>query len=227
VIVTALYHFWSSPQAQRVRLALEYKAVPYDNHPLAYHDDETFFDLGVSRQVPILELDDGSLLTDSLQILWRIDELFPGTPALVDGRIDETAWRALVDWRERCDSVLERLYAPVRPAYAGIGDDDAALKAYKAEVQRRFGMSVEELANDRYDGFAQLDRLTRLSALTRHLADNRYYMGHESIADLVLCADLAPLQTLDGVSLPIDLMYYLGRVAERCGTDLESGLLAA
>lgn len=222
----ALYHFWSSPQSQRVRLALNYKDIEYEDRPLPYHDDETFFELGISRQVPVLQLDDGTLLTDSLTILRRIDELFPGTPGLVGGRIDEPAWHALIDWRERCTAVLERLYAPVRPAYCGIGDDETALRAYKAEVQRRYGMTLEELANDRYDGFAQLDRLTRLPSLARHLAQHRFYTGRESIADMVLCADLAPLQTLDGISLPIDLMYYLGRVAESCGTDLEEGLLA-
>lgn len=221
-----LYHFWSSPQAQRVRLALRYKRIDYYDRPLAYHDDETFFELGISRQVPVLQLDDATLLTDSLDILRRIDELFPDGPRLVDRRIDDAAWAALIDWRNRCDSVLERLYGPVRPAYFGIGDDEAALKAYKAEIRRHFGMTLEELANDRYDGFAQLDRLTRLHALAQHLAQKRFYTGQVSIADMVLCADLSPLQTLDGISLPIDLMYYLGRVAEICGVDLEEGLLA-
>ncbi len=223
----ALYHFWSSPEAQRVRLALNYKAVEYSDHPIAYDDDESFFELGIARTVPALKLDEGSVLTDSLDILWRIDELFPNTPPLVDERIDAKAWQALLDWRNKCDAVLQRLYAPVRPAYRGIGDDPTALQAYKADVQQHYAMSVEALANDRYDGFAQLDRMTQLKALARHLAKNRFYMGEISIADMLLCADLYPLQVLDGISLPIDLMYYSQRVAQACNLSLEEGLLTS
>jgi len=225
--MTALYHFWSSPQAQRVRLALNYKQVDYADHPLAYDDDETFFELGIARTVPALQLDDGRILTDSVDILWRIDELFPDTPPLVTGRIDAPAWQALLGWREKVEHVIERLYAPMRPGYRGIGDDAQTLAAYKAEVQDRWHMSVEELANDRYDGYGQLDRMSQLRALSRHLAKNRFYMGQISIADMLLCADLYPVQVLDGISLPIDLMYYLSRVGEACHVSLEDGLLAS
>lgn len=225
--MTTLYHFWSSPRAQRVRLALNYKGVEYEDHPLSYDDDETFFELGIARTVPALRLDDGTLLTDSVDILWRIDDLFPDTPPLVEGRIDAPAWQALLDWRQRIDHVIERLYAPMRPGYRGIGDEPHALAAYKSEVQQRFNMSVEELANDRYDGYGQLDRMSQLRALSRHLAKNRFYMGEISIADMVLCADLYPVQVLDGITLPIDLMYYLSRVGEACHVSLEEGLLAS
>lgn len=222
-----LYHFWSSPESQRVRLALGYKGIDFDDRPLTYDDDETFFDLGISRTVPVLQLDDGRLLTDSLAILSQIDTLFPNTPPLIDGIIDADAWNALLAWRQKVDHVLERLYAPGRPAFADIGRDASALAAYKADIQKRFGMSVEALANDRYDGFAQFARLTRLDQLSHHLARNRYYLTQPSIADMLLAADLFPLQILDGISLPIDLMYYLKRVGEQCGIDLEEGVLGA
>ncbi len=224
--MTALYHFFSDAASQRIRLALHYKEAAFEEHALDYDDDETFFELGLARQVPVLIMDDGHALTDSIDILRHIDALFPEGPPLVTGCIDEPAWQAVLDWRGNAEQILERLYAPVRPAYRGIGDNEARLQAYKAEVQRRFGMSLEALANDRYDGFAQLSRLTQLDALARHLAKNRYYMGHISIADILLCADLHPIQVLDGISLPIDLMYYLKRVAETCHTSLEEGLLA-
>jgi glutaredoxin 2 len=209
-----------------VRLALGYKGIDYDDHPLDYDDDETFFELGLARTVPILMPDAGPPLTDSIAILERIDELFPGDRPLVEGRIDPAAWSAMLDWRGRCEAVLERLYTPGAPAYAGLGDLPEALAAYKAEVEHRYGMSLEALANDRYDGFGQFDRLTGLNALARHLSERRYYMGEPSIADALLAADLYPLQILDGISLPIDLMYYLRRVEETCATSLDAGLLS-
>lgn len=220
-----LYHFWSSPVAQRLRLALGYKGVAYDDRPLDYFDDETFFELGTERTVPVLRMSDGTLLTDAMDVLWRIDALFPGTPALVEGCIDAAAWQALLDWRQRVAPILERLYAPALPAYREIGADEAALAAHKTAVKRRFGLSLEELANDRYAGYAQLERETRLKDLARHLAQNRFYMGRMSVADLILTADLFPLQLLDGIALPIDLMYYFPRVIEACGTRLDDGLI--
>jgi len=220
-----LYHFWSDPPSQRVRLALGCKQADYWDIPVAYADDETFFELGVARSVPVLRMDDGRVLRDSAEILWQIDALFPDTPPLVQGRIDEAAWQALLAWRQNADAILERLYAPVRPAFRDIGGDPETLAAYKADIAHRLGMSVEELANDRYAGYGQLDGLTRLKALGHHLAQRRFYMGEISIADMLLTADLYPLQVLDGIAMPIDLMYYLGRVDEACGSPLREGYL--
>lgn len=222
-----LYHFWSWPESQRVRLALGYKNVVHEEHALDYGDDETFFELGVARSVPVLRLNDGRLLTDSLAILHDIDALFPEGSPLVEDRIDEAAWQALLGWRANVSHVLDRLYAPGRPAFVDIGSNATTLAAYKADVQNQFGMSLEALANDRYDGFSQFQRMSRIDELARHLAKQRFYMGKPSIADLFLAADLFPLQILDGLSLPIDIMYYLQRVGEHCNIDLEEGLIAA
>lgn len=225
--MTALYYFYSSPESARVRLALNYKQVRYEARPLAFDDDETFFELGIARQAPVLQLDDGSLLTDSLAILEGLDARFPDTLPIFDGIVDEGAWAALLAWRKSVDTILQRLQAPALPGYADIGGSEDSLAAYKSLVQSRFGMTVEELSNDRYAAFAQLDGLTNLKALATHLAQNRYYLGVPSAADMLIAADLFPLQVLDGVTMPIDLMYYLQRVEETCRTNLREGLLAA
>ena len=218
-----LYHFWSSPESQRVRLALGYKAISWEDHPLDYQDDATFFDLGVARAVPVLVLPGQPPLTDSTDILWRADALFPDAPPLVASRIDESTWTALLDWRRRADHVLQRLYAPVGLAYRDIGRD--AQPAYARAAAERFGMSLEALASDRYDGYLQLAKLSRLPELAHHLARDRFFTGSMSIADALLAADLFPLQLLDGVTLPIDLMYYLERVQDACGIRLGEGLI--
>lgn len=226
IAAPALFHFWSAPAAQRVRLALAFKRADYLDRPLDYFDDETFFALGVQRTVPVLAFPDGRIYTDAWDMLWRNDLLFPGA-SLVQGCIDENAWQALIQWRERVDAILQRLHAPAAPAYREIGAHPAALAAYKSETKRRFGMTLEELANDRYAGYTQLERETQLKSLARHLATNRFYTGRISIADLVLTADLYPLQLLDGIALPIDLLYYFRRVLDACGASLNEGLIVA
>lgn len=222
--MTRLYHFWSSPTSQRIRLALAYKQISYQDIPLSYWDDETFFELGVQRSVPVLVTEQHTL-TDSLEILHNIDHLFPDSPTLVSGIIDEAAWQATLAWRESVESILQRLYAPILLAYDDIGKDENAIADYKNSVQRRFGLSVENLANDRYDAFAELEKKSRLRELGKHLAKNRFYAGKLSIADLLITADLYPLQLLDGVNMPIDLLYYLRRVEEACNLNLRAGML--
>lgn len=218
------YFFPSDTGAQRVRLALGYKDIEYRAIALDYADDETFFELGIGRRGCVLRLADGTLLDDSVVILGRADKLFGRAPIL-EGVLPADAWQALLAWRGETAALLDRLYAPVRPAYSDIAGSEANLAAYKAEVQQRFGISVEALSNDRYAAYTQFTARSRLSALARHLARERfYYDGKITAADFVLAADLYPLQLLDGVSLPLDLMYYFERVAAACKTDLREYL---
>lgn len=219
-----LFYFPSEIAAHRVRLALGYKQVSYEAIAVAQDDDETFFELGIARTGCVL-VANGNMLTDTIAILEQADRLLGGPP-LIDGVLPADAWRALLDWRESIDSILARLYAPVLPAYCDISASDATLSAYKASVERRFGMSAEALSNDRYDGFGQLAQLSRLPQLSRHLArDNFYFGGRLTAADLIIAADLFPLQLLDGVTMPLDLMYYFERVAQACRTNPRDGIV--
>lgn len=220
---TRLLYSPSEIAANRVRLALGYKQIPYEAIAVAQHDDETFFDLGIARVGCVLDVN-GNLLTDTIAILEQADRLLGG-PSLMDGVLPADAWRALLAWRNSIDAILARLYAPVLPAYSDISATDMTLSAYKASVEHRFGMSVEALSNDRYDGFAQLARRSHLPQLSQHLAHEKfYYGGGLTAADLIIAADFFPLQLLDGVTLPLDLMYYFERVTRACGTSLRENI---
>lgn len=222
--MTALYHFWWSPESQSVRLALGYKTVVFDDQPVAYDDNETFFRLGVARAVPVLQHDDGTIETGAIPILSRIDHRWPTRPVM-EGVMTAAGWEALVTWRGSMQALFARLQAPVFPAYQGIGDSAESLAACKTEISTRFGASIEELSNDRYAAFDQLKGAARLGDLAAHLARNRFYSGRISAADLLLACDLFPLQLLDGITLPLDLMYYIRRVEDVCQTSLRDGLL--
>lgn len=220
-----LYALPHRPEALRVALALGAKNQPCEIITVDWFDDETFFALGIAREPCALALD-SEVLTDSVRILAEMDERFSQPPALRQWVIDDPAWQALIDWRKRVDAVLERLYAPLGPGFRGLGDNPEALAEFQAGISRRFGLTLEELANDRYDGFGQFSRLSRLTELAQHLARERFYMGHFSIADCLLAADLYPLQMHDGINLPIDLMYYLARVEEHCSLELNRDWLS-
>lgn len=219
-----LFYFPSDIAAHRVRLALGYKQFPHRTIPLSQSDDETFFELGIARCGYVLALDDGQIFTDSIAILEQADTLFAGPP-LFEEVLSADAWKALLNWRRSIDAILARLYAPVLPAYGDIAADENTLGAYKATVEHRFGMSVEALSNDRYDGYRQLAERARLPQLAQHLAREKFYYDERlTAADLVIAADFFPLQLLDGVTLPLDLMYYFERVAQACNTSLRDGI---
>ena len=217
------YHFWFEPASERVRLALGAKGIEHERIIPDYDDDETFFEIGVARQAPVLVWDDGRVETDSEMILRALDAHRPD-PALF-GPLQDAQWQALRAWRTKAARLLERLHAPVRPAYRGLGDHPSHLASYKASVVARFGATLEELANDRYGAYSQLDALTQFKDLGAFLAQHRFYAGRFSAADVLLAADLFALQLQDGITLPIDIMYYFERVQDVCGVDLRDGLI--
>lgn len=223
-MTVVLYHTWSSMPAQSVRLALAFKGVPHRAEPFGADADALFFELGIAVGPLVLRLD-GEARTDAEQILMNLDR-WCGGRAIFDGCVPLESWNVLQAWRSRNAPLLERLTAPALPAFADVGGDAGSLAAYKAEIRRRFGVSVEELSNDRYDAYRQLDRVADLRGLARRLAKERLFVsGGPTAADFALACDLFPLQLLDGVTLPIDLMYYIQRVETACRASPREGLL--
>ncbi len=221
-----LYHRWSSMDAQKVRLALSYKAVEFCSEPLAQDDDALWFDLGTARADLALLIPEQPIQTDAIAILASLDDQVTAVP-IHNGLVDTQAWQALLAWRDANKNVLMRLYAPVLPAFIDIGANAADLAQYKAYAGRTYGMSVEALSNDRYDGYNQFAAQSHLFELGTHLAKNKFYLnGSFSACDIVLACDLFPLQLLDGVTFPIDLMYYIKRIETICHISLRDGLIS-
>lgn len=225
-MTVVLHHAWSSMPAQSVRLALAYKGIAHRAEPFGADADALFFELGIAV-APLALRVDNEVHTDAERILTNLDRWCGGRPVF-DGRVPPEAWNVLQAWRARGAALLERLTAPVLPAFVDIGGDEASLAAYKAEARRRFGATLEELSNDRYDGYRQLERSADLKGLARRLAQERWFVaGAPTAADCALACDLFPLQLLDGVTLPIDLLYYIQRVETACGASPREGLLIA
>lgn len=220
-----LYHRWSSMAAQQIRLALSYKTIAFDSIALAQNDDDIWFELGVARADVALHIPGQPIHTDAMAILRNLDDWLGGPP-LFNGLVDDAAWQALLAWHDSVLHLRDRLYAPVLPAFSDIGGNEHDMAAYKAAVLHRYGMSVEALSNDRYDGFLQLAAQAHLSQLGQHLAKQRFYLNNTlSACDIVIACDLFPLQLLDGVTMPLDLMYYIQRVESACNASLRAGLI--
>lgn len=83
-----LYSYWRSSAAYRVRIALALKQIPYDYIPVSLianggqHRATSYAAKNPQKLVPLLELDDGRSLTQSLAIIEYLDDIAP-TPRLL------------------------------------------------------------------------------------------------------------------------------------------------
>jgi maleylacetoacetate isomerase len=93
-----LHSYWRSSSSYRVRIALNLKGIAYDTVPvnLVARDHETtaYASLNPARGVPSLELDDGTVLTQSMAILEWLDEAHPEPALLPAGPVARAHVRA-------------------------------------------------------------------------------------------------------------------------------------
>ena len=119
-----LYDFELAPNAQRVRVFLAEKGLEVPTEQLNVRDDDQFVEPFTSMNpfhcVPFLELDDGTVIAESMSICRYLEELHPEPPLF--GRTAEE--RAVIDmWLRRfeLDAFIPMLHA-VRnhvPMFAG------------------------------------------------------------------------------------------------------------
>lgn len=81
-----LYNYFRSSASFRVRIALALKSLPYDYVAVhlakGEHRQPGFADVSADQLVPLLELDDGTRLSQSMAIIEYLDEVQP-EPALL------------------------------------------------------------------------------------------------------------------------------------------------
>jgi maleylacetoacetate isomerase len=106
-----LYSYWRSSAAYRVRLALEYKGLPFDYLPVHLLRDggeqfgADYLRVNPQSRVPALEVG-GEVLTQSMAILEWLDEAWPDTPRLLPGSALE---------RARVRSLAQLIVADIQP----------------------------------------------------------------------------------------------------------------
>lgn len=96
-----LYNYFRSSTSTRLRAALNLKGVPYDYVGVhlvqGEHKAAPFTDLNPQGLVPALELEDGTVLTQSLAIMDWLDEAYPDRPLLPESPLARARVRALAE----------------------------------------------------------------------------------------------------------------------------------
>ncbi|MBW6425560.1 glutathione S-transferase [Rhizobium sp. XQZ8] len=206
------------PNAARIRIVLAEKgldaAVEYVPVDLiaAEHKQEAFLKLNPSGVIPVLELDDGTFISEATAISEYIDNL-DGNPTLTGASPKEKAIVHMMQRRAEA-FVLDPVGIFFHHGTPGLG---AALQAYKSpEWNGREEWALRNRATA-MSGFAYFDEVLARSSF---LAGDRF-----SIADITLYAgllfgDVAGVQPANGLE---HLAQWRGRVAELPSVKGRSG----
>lgn len=131
-----LHDFFRSTAAWRVRLALHIKGVPFTQtaHHLRRNEqrDPAYLRLNPHGLVPALQLDDGTVLTQSLAIIAYLEETFPAPSLLPGGPV----------LRAQARGVALAIACEIHPVQnlrvlrrvAALGQDEAGVNAWGRET---------------------------------------------------------------------------------------------
>lgn len=147
-----LYGYFRSSAAWRLRIALALKNLPYENvfrHlRKGEQRDPAYLALNPQGLVPTLQLDDGTVLTQTLAILEWLEETHPEPAILPDTPIRRAGARAFA-LAIACEihpvqnlKVLNRLRKDA-------GYDDARVNAWAAQVNEEGLQACESLVRNR------------------------------------------------------------------------------
>ncbi len=94
-----LYNYFRSSASFRVRIAMALKGLSYEYAPVHLargdHKLPAYADIAAEGLVPLLELDDGTRLTQSMAIIEYLDETHPEPPLLPPDALGRARVRAL------------------------------------------------------------------------------------------------------------------------------------
>jgi len=211
------YHYPHCPFCQRVRLALAYKGVEYEDIVLSYADVETPTNLVGAKMLPIIDFGDGTVMPESLDLVAELEKRFPEPALYFADTSEDLAWasRAIMSIPGWFDVALP-YYLDAYAAHAEF--DEAGTAYFKDGKEAKRGVTFEQLKAAAPERYKQ-----SIEAPLRAIAEklNEGFVGEAfSAADCVLAADMFGMSLVPGVELPAGIESYLKSVEEVCGETL-------
>ena len=170
-----LYNFAPAANAQRIEMFLFEKNIDIETHQINVREDELFKEpfnsMNPFNCIPFLELDDGTIISETISICRYLEELYP-KPSLFGNNIKN---RAVIDmWSRRIelDGFLPLIHT-VRNK--GSFFEGKVIPGTRTGIKQS-----EEVANRGIEIFNVL-----LKRINPHLLNNRFISGEEfSIGDI-------------------------------------------
>lgn len=179
-----------SPNGARVAIFLAEKGIEIPVEPvnlmMGEHQTDAFEHMNSLRQVPVLELDDGRYLTESIAICRYLEHLHP-SPSLFGNTPEQQAFTEM--WTRRMELWLFNVAGD-------IGIHEFAF--FKDRIEQ----------NAEYAASRRRDLTKRLNWLDTELADGRAYVAGSdfTMADIIGMTMLV-LTDFAGIELPPDLRH--------------------
>jgi glutathione S-transferase len=128
-----LFSFATSPYARKVRIVLDYKGVPYESCERCYSLDrkEDLRAASKRAEVPVLQLDDDRVISDSTIICEYLEQVYPDPPVYPKDSFERARMRMIEDLCDRSFDAIGFGY------FFGILRKDAPESAAMQEAARR------------------------------------------------------------------------------------------
>jgi glutathione S-transferase len=202
-----LWHLPLSHYSEKVRWALDYKAVPHERHTAiaGYHMAlALFLTKGRHYTLPVLGLEDGRRIGDSSAIIAALEQRHPDPPLYPTDPTERDRALALEDWFDEHLGPAIRRYV-----FHALRDDrelfdelasqqvPAALRSHRrmaGAYGRMFtGARFQTISDDKAQQALQ-HTLAALDRLESELGENQYLVGERfTVADLTAAALFYPL----------------------------------
>lgn len=197
-----LYQFATSPFCAKVRKILDYKGIDYEIVEIDYVDRSRLLTASGQIMVPALTLEDGTTLTDSERIAFRLEELYP------DPTIFPAEWRGVhLGLARYFDTELENaLFHAAIPDeiehYRRIGRDREAL--WRLIRERRYGAGFcDQMVREHQARLAHA--IEMLAPLESSFERRAFLLGRVGYADFGLYGQLIYLALSGELKIPAEL----------------------
>jgi glutathione S-transferase len=219
-----LYGQTQSPFTEKCRRALVFKRLPFELYLSTGPEDVKRWSPETGL-LPVMRVD-GELVSDSTNILLRVDELCPEPPLLSSDPVVAAQQRSLEDWAD------ESFLWYWQEWYRLEAGTPAPPRSTWSRLRRRLGAGPDD---PRRRGQAELARGLgdRLDDLVKFLSANRFFYGDSlSLADITVHAMLLTLQrdAIPGAAVRLaarpSLVEFMRRVEAQTGGQTAATELA-
>ena len=196
-----LYTTTLAPNPRRVRIFMEEKGIEIPVQEISImegeHKEEEYKKISPSSKVPALELDDGTIITESMAICRYLELLHPEPALFGSSKVEQ----AKIEMESR--RIELELMLPIASAFRHTHPAAAALENPQIE---EYGIAQRENA------------INRLNLLDEELGEQKFIAGDDySVADITaLCAiDFGGLAQIEVPSSLVNLSRWLENMRSR------------
>lgn len=208
-----LYIYEHCPFCVRARMIFGLRQIPYETVVLLNDDEQTPIDLIGSKQVPILQKNDGSHMGESLDIVRYVDEWAKQT------RLNETIRPEVQAWFDDVATYVNKLIMP-RDIQLNLPEfaTQSAIDYFVAKKEKNIGHFAEQLANTP-------ELLAKIHAdllrLDQWVLSSDYLNGQEwSMEDIIVFPILRNLSMVKDIVYPENVLAYVHKMSQQSGVNL-------